>query len=195
MRFRILHYDTVDSTNNLALSFARQGAEEGTVVCADYQTRGRGRFNRRWVSPRGKNLLFSIILRPQMASSEAPILTQWAAQSVTEVLEENFKLPAKLKRPNDVLVKGKKIAGILTESSAYHQCLEHVVIGFGLNVNAGSTKLPKTATSICLETGREGEKDKILLEILETFKSKYRAISGNRTISKRPANRAILQYG
>ena len=192
MRFRILHYDILDSTNNLAIAFAREGAEEGTVVCAEYQTHGRGRFNRRWVSPRGKNLLFSIILRPKLTSSEAPILTQWAAQSVAEVLKRHFKLQAKLKRPNDVLVGSKKIAGILTESSAYHHRLEYVVVGFGINVNVKGGKLFKTATSVYLETGKEAEKDKILLEVLEAFRSKYQPVSARRTIRKRLTNKAIL---
>lgn len=173
MRFRILHYRTLDSTNDLALEFAREGAREGTVVYAEYQKRGRGRFKRRWLSPRGTGLLFSIILRPKMKMSSASIITHWAAQSVAEVLRKRFNLPAQLKRPNDILVGGKKIAGILTESSGTGQKLEHVVVGIGVNVNTTRAKLLKSATSINLEFGKKVVNDEVLLDILSAFRAKY----------------------
>ena len=172
MNFRILHYDTVDSTNDLALEFAREGAAEGTVVAADYQTHGRGRFKRRWVSPRGAGLLFSIVLRPTLKTSAAPILTHWAAQSIREILQEKFALPATLKRPNDVLVGGKKIAGILTEARGQGSRVEYVVLGVGLNVNTKRQGLLRTATSIFLETGKKVKKDGLLEDILGIFKAK-----------------------
>ncbi len=173
MNFRILHYDTLDSTNNLAISFARDGASEGTVVTADFQTKGRGRFERTWLSPKGKGLLFSIILRPKLKVSEAPILTHLAAQSVSEILASNFDLPAKLKKPNDVLVRGRKICGILTESSAVKQKLDYVVLGIGLNVDSTQKELLDSATSIFLETKKKVEKEKLLLDILGCFEAKY----------------------
>ena len=178
MAFRILYYDTLDSTNNLALAFAKEGAEEGTVIVADYQTKGRGRFNRKWISPRGKGLLFSMILRPPLSASSVPILTHLAAKSVAEVLEEDFNLPAKLKKPNDVLVNGRKIAGILTESSTVKSQIEHVVLGIGLNVNAARPRLLKTATSIAIEAGQKADKNAILDRILATFWVKYEDAAG-----------------
>ncbi len=174
MNFRILHYDTLDSTNNLAISFARDSASEGTVITADFQTKGRGRFERTWLSPKGKGLLFSIILRPKLKVSEAPILTHLAAQSVLEVLASNFDLPSKLKKPNDVLVQDKKICGILTESSAVKQKLDYVVVGVGLNVNSATKDLLKTATSIFIETKKKVDQEPLLLDILERFREKYR---------------------
>ena len=194
MHFRILHYDTLDSTNNLAISFARENAREGTVVASEYQTHGRGRFKRRWRSPRGKGLLFSIILRPNLKSSSASILTHVAAQSVADVLKNNFKLPAKLKKPNDVLVNGKKIAGILTESSAYHHRLEYVVIGIGLNINTQSKELLKMATSLYIETKRKIQKEEVLKAILKTFKARYEHLNGRAVSAKNAQKAEVLQH-
>ena len=182
MKYRILHYDTLASTNDLALSFARQLACEGTVVVSDYQTHGRGRFRRRWISPRGKGLLFSIVLRPNLKASSAPILTHLAAQSVAEVLKRRFHLPAKLKKPNDVLVGDKKIAGILTEASGAQDRLEYVIVGIGLNVNSSHRELLRKATSVYLETGQEVEKKPLLEEILSTFLSKYNKVKGKQEL-------------
>ena len=194
MRFRILHYTTVDSTNNLALSFAREGVQEGTVVVAEYQTHGRGRFKRRWTSPRGENLLFSIVLRPKFESSRAPMLTHLAAQSVAEVLKREFQLPLKLKRPNDVVVGGRKIAGILTESRPYYQCLEYVVVGIGLNVNSRRRKLVKKATSIYDETSKKAEKQRLLLQMLEAFRIKYELLNSKASYTKKAENKEIFQH-
>jgi BirA family biotin operon repressor/biotin-[acetyl-CoA-carboxylase] ligase len=173
VQFRILHYETLDSTNNLAITLARDGAAEGTVILSDYQTHGRGRFKRCWISPRGKGLLFSVITRPKLKRSHSAILTHLAAKSVTEVLERRHRLPARIKKPNDVLVRGAKIAGILAESSGYPDRLDYVVIGIGLNVNTPRQSLFKGATSICLETGRQTGISELLCEILLNFEEKY----------------------
>src|SRR3989338_7714076 len=117
MNFRILHYKSLDSTNDLALRLAKEGAEEGTVVTEEYQTKGRGRFKRRWTSPHGAGLLFSVILRPKFKMSRAPFLTHLGARAIQTTLQARFGFEVKLKQPNDVLVAGKKIAGILTEST------------------------------------------------------------------------------
>ena len=177
MNFRIIHYNTLDSTNNLALEFAREGAAEGTVVTAEYQTEGRGRFKRKWVSLRGRGLLFSLILRPKFKASLAPYLTRLAGEAVQEMLAEKFKLSGKLKLPNDVLIGKKKISGILTESTGSGKQIDHVVIGIGLNVTSKVKDLPREATSIFLETGKKPEKQELLLDILERIDSKYKNYS------------------
>lgn len=177
MNFRVLHYKTLDSTNNLARILAEQGASEGTVIVADYQTRGRGRFRRRWYSPRGVGLLFSVILRPRLQSSQASILTHMAAQSVRLTLDEEFRLGATLKRPNDVLVRGKKISGILTEASGEQRRLSHAIIGIGLNVNTMAKDLLGRATSIYLEKGRKFELVPILDSILSHLGKMYSKIN------------------
>lgn len=98
MKYRVLHYDVVDSTNNVAKQLASLGAANGTVVVANYQTAGRGRFKRKWRSPKGKDLLFSIILRPKkMRTNQAPLLTQLAAMSVRDCLNGCVTLNASLK--------------------------------------------------------------------------------------------------
>ena len=177
MTFRILHYKTLDSTNNLAIQFARAGAAEGTVVSSEFQTKGRGRLDRSWISPRGKGLLFSVILRPKFKAQAAPILTQLTAEAVRDALVSNFKILAKLKKPNDVLVDGKKICGILTESSATKQKLDYVVVGIGLNVNSAQKELIHTATSIFTETKKKVEKEPLLLDILGRLNEKYEKIN------------------
>lgn len=177
MNFRILHYETVDSTNNLARELAAEGAREGTVVLADYQTRGRGRFKRRWVSSRGKNLLCSIILRPHFLASSASIVTHLAAKAVQDVLVNHFKLHAKLKRPNDVLVGEKKIAGILTEASGSGHRLDHLIVGVGLNVNGTKKQIPSRATSILIETSRLADLNEVMNYLLIAFRERYKMVS------------------
>lgn len=176
MNFRILHYDTLDSTNNLAIAFARDGAVEGAVIVSEYQTKGRGRFNRSWQSARGKDLLFSFILRPKLKASGTPILTHLAAQAVSEMLVSRFELAAKLKKPNDVLIRDKKICGILTESSGVKQKMDYVVVGIGLNVNSEKKDLIDLATSIWIETKKKVEKEPLLIDILGRFRAKYEKV-------------------
>ena len=182
MPFRILHYESLDSTNNLALTFAKQGAQEGTVIVAEYQTKGRGRFERTWISPKGKGLLFSFILRPSLSTASLPILTHIAAQSVADLLKKDFHLAAKLKKPNDVLVGQKKIAGILTESSTINQKTDYVVVGIGLNVNTESRHLLDTATSIYAETKKKSDKGPILKRFLSIFWEKYQEIDSKKKV-------------
>jgi BirA family biotin operon repressor/biotin-[acetyl-CoA-carboxylase] ligase len=157
----------------LALEFARKGAQEGTVVAAAYQTHGRGRFERRWLSPREKGLLFSVVLRPRMPASVVSILTHLSAVSVRETLVTRFRLSAKLKRPNDILVNGRKIAGILTEASGNKGGMDYAVVGIGLNVNSRSKELPPMATSIYQETGKKADLKMLLTDILSCFQGKY----------------------
>jgi len=173
MNFRILHYDRLSSTNDLALELASKQAAEGTVILADYQTHGRGRFKRKWVSRAGRDLLFSFLLKPRFKAQTAPILTHFAARSVAAVLQKRFSLPAKLKRPNDVLVGRKKISGVLTEAASSNGRVEYVVVGIGLNVNSRKTDLPSGATSIYLETDRKADPSEILDLILDDFRKEY----------------------
>src|SRR3989338_6838440 len=173
MTFRILHYDTVDSTNNLARALAERGGGEGAVFVANYQPPGGGRFRGRWYSPRGAGLLFSIILRPRFQSSKASILTHVAAQAVRETLEKQFGLQARLKKPNDVVVGGKKIAGVLAEASGQQRTLSYVVIGIGLNVNTKAKDLLQTATSMYVETAGRLELHSILNSVLGIFGRMY----------------------
>ena len=157
------HHDEIVSTNTRALQYAREGRPEGLVISADFQTEGRGKPGNVWVSPKGKNLLFSVLLRPPLRANKAPMLTLEACQAVKIVLESGFALSAAIKKPNDVMIKGRKICGILTESlSTAGGNVEAVVIGFGLNVNASAAELPPHATSLLIETGHPVDRAPLL---------------------------------
>ena len=169
MKFSILHYLTLDSTNNTAKELAEGGAREGTVIFSDYQTKGRGRFKRKWVSSKGKDLLFSVILRPsKLKASHASMITQVTAMSIQKVLGR-FGVSTKIKRPNDLLVDGKKICGILVESSTSSNMIDYVVVGVGLNINTPKKELFKGAASMYEVLGKQTERGNLLQGLLEDF--------------------------
>lgn len=154
--FSVRHFKELDSTNTYASAQAEAGATEGQVYAADFQTHGRGQFDRTWESPAGKNLLCSILLRPPMAPAEAPLITQLTAQSIAAVLEKKYGIAASIKKPNDILAQGRKICGILVESSSRSpQKVEHVIIGVGLNVNEAPKEIQPPAISMKEITGKE----------------------------------------
>ena len=176
MLFRILHYDVLDSTNNLAKELASLGALEGTVVVTDYQTKGRGQFNRRWHSPQGKDLLFSIVLRPlSIKAGNMSLVTQVAAKSIQNVLSKKFGIKSKIKKPNDVLIDDKKVCGILVEGSSFSSRMDSLVIGVGLNINSGKSELLPRATSISTVSGVKQDRKKTLELLLEEFRNCYYA--------------------
>lgn len=166
-----------DSTNVQARTLASQGAAEGTLVAADTQTHGRGRRGRTWFSPPGQSIYASIILRPPMAPAQAPQITLMTAVAVTRTLNETADLNAKIKWPNDVLIRGKKIAGILTEMSTDMDVVDFVVVGMGINVNTPREMIPleiqQIATSIKIETGEEVPRADLLCRLLKHFERCY----------------------
>ena len=176
MKYKILHYKNIASTNDLAKKLANDGLGEGLVVWADYQTRGRGRFKRKWVSPKGKDLLLSILLRPKVKNCQASMVTFVAARAVRDVLKRQFDIPATIKKPNDVVVNGKKICGILTEASAYPNSLTHLIVGIGINVNSKKREMLKRATSILELTEQEQNREGLLKQFLEEFRKQYRSL-------------------
>jgi BirA family biotin operon repressor/biotin-[acetyl-CoA-carboxylase] ligase len=155
---RTLHaFDTVDSTNAVAFRLAVEGAEHGELVVSEQQTQGRGRRGRSWSSPGHLNLYCSFVLRPELLPQRAPELTLLAAVAVAESLRA-LGVPADIKWPNDILVGGRKVAGILTELSAEPDRIHFVVVGIGVNLNAAAEDFPAelamTATSVLQVTGR-----------------------------------------
>ena len=139
-----LHYvSEIDSTNAYAKRLAEQGAGEGEVVIAETQTRGRGRLGRRWVSPAFLNLYFSVILRPHFAPVQAPQITLMAAVALADTVTSFLGGPPAIKWPNDILVGGKKLAGILTESSCSSGRIEFVILGVGVNLNYPVALMPE----------------------------------------------------
>lgn len=174
----IHRFETTDSTNDRAKELARQGAPEGVVVVSEAQTAGRGRYGRSWESPAGKNLYFSILLRPKMTVEEAPRLTVVSGIAIAKFLRKEIPLQATLKWPNDIYYRSRKMGGILSELEIEKEKLSFVVVGIGLNLNshAGdfSPDLQKTATSLFLETGREWDREKLLRAFFPYFEEEYR---------------------
>ena len=151
---RFHYFNELDSTNTHARRLAEEGAPEGEVVVAEQQTHGRGRLGRRWVSPPYVNLYFSIILRPKFSPVVAPQLTLMAAVALTDAVAAFISKPPVIKWPNDILVNGKKLAGVLTESSCSSERIDFVILGIGVNVNLMHGSMPDTirerATSLLM---------------------------------------------
>ena len=150
---RIHAYETTDSTMDVAHRLAAAGEPEGSVVVAEAQGKGRGRMGRTWVSPKGKGIYLSVILRPDLQLTEIPRITLVAAVAAARVVEAGTGLKPEIKWPNDLLLGGKKIAGILTELNAELNRVHYVVIGIGMNVNTPADKLPAHGTSLAQERG------------------------------------------
>ncbi|MDH5482447.1 MAG: biotin--[acetyl-CoA-carboxylase] ligase [Candidatus Bathyarchaeota archaeon] len=174
---RIFFCREVGSTNDWAKELAELGAVEGTVTIAETQTCGRGRLGRQWISPKG-GLWISIILRPQLKPAEATKLVFAVGLATAEVLRELYGLEAETKWPNDVLVNGRKICGILTEMKTSGNCVNHVVMGIGINANFSvgkvfSEELRKAATSLEEEIGRKIKLERLFSFLIERIESVY----------------------
>lgn len=154
---------------------AKQGEKEGLVIWADSQNAGKGRRGRSWDSPAGTNLYFSILLRPKIQPEKAPMLTLVMAYAVAKAVKSCTGLAAQIKWPNDLVLSGKKICGILTEMYLTGTDIDYIVIGTGINVNVTefSEELCMKATSLYLETGREIYRKVLLEEILSIFREQY----------------------
>lgn len=172
MRTRtVVRLATVDSTQSEAFRLAEAGAADGTVVVADTQRSGRGRRGRGWHDVPGESVLVSLLVRPRLAVAALPQLSFVAAVAVAEALEATTRLTPRLKWPNDVLARGRKVAGILLESRSGGAEGPAVVIGIGVNLaqRAFPEELADRATSVLLETGRAPERDAVLEALLESF--------------------------
>lgn len=169
--FTIEHRDEVTSTNSVLLDRARQGAPEGLVLTARFQTTGRGKPGRVWVSSPGKDLLCSILLRPPLTPARAPILTQTACRAVATVLKAKYDIGSKFKRPNDVMIGDRKICGTLVEALSTVSKLEAVVIGIGLNVNSQTKDLPLEGVSMRMVKGAIFPVREVLSNILRELEA------------------------
>jgi BirA family biotin operon repressor/biotin-[acetyl-CoA-carboxylase] ligase len=176
-RGRIDYFAQTDSTNVRARAIAAEGAPEGTVVVAEEQLQGKGRRGRAWHSPAGEGIYISAILRPRVQPYEAPQLVLMSAVAAAETLLVHAAIPVAIKWPNDILVSGKKIAGILTEMSVDMDRIDYVIIGLGLNVNTPAAGLPREiagiATSLRIETGRAFPRVELLRSYLENLEGYY----------------------
>jgi len=145
---RIICHETTASTMDEAFRLGVQGEAEGTVVCAESQTKGRGRLGRIWLSPKGKGIYLSVLLRPQLPPTRVTELTLMAAVAVCEAVNQVAGISARIKWPNDILIDKRKLGGILTEMSADMDCVKFVVVGIGLNVHAVPAKIQSRAVAL-----------------------------------------------
>jgi len=174
--FHIAWRESAASTNTTAKALALMGSPEFTCVTAEEQTAGKGRMGRAWASPKHKGLYASFILRPNIEAQKASGVTVLTALAVVRALR-GVQLDAKIKWPNDVLLSGRKICGILTESSSSMDGIDYIVCGFGLNVNQDAEELPEEirniATSVRLEKGAPSPRTKLLAMVLEEIYGLY----------------------
>lgn len=170
----ILYYETTDSTNLRIRQAGDEGAPHGTLAVADRQTAGRGRRGRTWESPAGSSIYMSVLLRPDIAPNKASMLTLVMALSVAEGIQQCIPI-IQIKWPNDIIVNGKKLVGILTEMSAQVDYINHVTVGVGINVNmtAFQEEIADTATSLCLECGHAVKRAPLIAAVMERLEENY----------------------
>ncbi|MFF2482197.1 biotin--[acetyl-CoA-carboxylase] ligase [Paenibacillus sp. NPDC058071] len=175
---RSLHlFEEVDSTQNVAQRLAEEGAPEGTLVIAEQQNNGRGRMGRGWVSPKGKGIWMSFVLRPVIPIHFAPQLTLLTAVALCRSLRRLTELPIGIKWPNDLLIDGRKISGILLESTAEDARLRHIIAGVGISVNLEESDYPeemlKKATSLRIASGGKLERETVIADFHLEFERLY----------------------
>ena len=173
-------YQQLDSTNLTAMELAEEGAAEGTAVLAEEQLRGRGRGNRSWHSPPGVGIYCSIILRPRLSPAKAQIITLMTAVAIVKAIAQETSVSARIKWPNDILLNGRKIAGILLEGKVGSKRVEHAVIGFGINVNQTSADLPPEpmfeASSLRIELGKPVGRSALVAGIFGELEGLYERV-------------------
>lgn len=171
------HFEEIDSTNRHAMELARAGALEGEVVVAEGQSRGRGRLGRSFFSPAGVSLYASVILRPRVELARAPQITLVAGLALARTIERHAGVRPGLKWPNDVYLKGKKVAGILTEMESEADRVMHVVCGPGVNLNvpaeAFPAKLSEIATSVLAATGQRVDRPAFAADLFTELEKAY----------------------
>jgi BirA family biotin operon repressor/biotin-[acetyl-CoA-carboxylase] ligase len=172
------------STNDVAARLARGGAAEGAVVFAESQTNGRGRMGRAWISPAGKGLWFTVLLRPAFAPQGTTQLTVAAATALSRAITLQTGVTPEIKWPNDILIRGRKVAGILTEMRAELDQVQEVLLGIGMDVNLETGDFPaplrRTATSLRIETGQKVSRSELAVAILRELDRDYQAVAEGR---------------
>jgi BirA family transcriptional regulator, biotin operon repressor / biotin---[acetyl-CoA-carboxylase] ligase len=186
---KIRHYFRTDSTNDVALALVLKGAAHGLVVVAEEQVAGRGRFGRSWYSEKASGIYTSVILRPTLEPAAAPILTLMAGLAVHHAVTEATGLTADIRWPNDVLINGKKVCGILTEMSADVDRIHGVVLGLGINVNHRQMpeELAAIGTSLRIEGGKYYSRAQLFVTLLKKLEHYYGMLmdGGNTAITER----------
>lgn len=173
---KIIYKDKVNSTSNLAKEIALS-LDEGTVIIAEEQTKGRGRMGRHWVSLPRTGIWMSIILKPNIRPDKAYQITQTAAVAIVKAIEKITGLSAGIKWPNDIIINGKKVCGILTEMSAEPDRINYIILGIGINVNTSIEDIPEylrdKATSLKAELGKEVSRKELVAAIFKNIEKEY----------------------
>jgi len=173
-------FQETTSTNDVIEKLARDGVKEGVAAFAESQTRGRGRLGRKWISPAGQGLWFSVLLRPKLSPQAVTQLTIASATALARAIHSAAGLAVEIKWPNDILVRGRKVAGILTEMKAEPDAVKYVTLGIGVNVNLTvnefSSDLRRTATSLRVEAGESIDRAELAVEILRELDRDYARI-------------------
>lgn len=171
------HFYKIGSTNTAAMAAAAEGAPEGSVFLAEEQTAGRGRGANSWQSPRSTGVYCSAVVRPALPPSEVLVLSLAAGLAVRSAIQQiDTRVNADLKWPNDVLIDGKKVCGILTEMNAEATRVRYIVVGIGINVNQASFPKELQATSLRLETGSEWSRVELVAALLKSLDREYRQL-------------------
>ena len=172
----VLYFDTIDSTNTKAQELAEKGYPSGTLVVADKQESGKGRRGRSWVSPSGTGIFMTLMIKPDINPNNASMLTLVAALAVAKAITSVTGEEALIKWPNDIVVNGKKVCGILTEMNAQFDYINHIVVGIGINVHNESfpEEISQMASSLMIEEGgKRFHRAQIIAETMSYFEQYY----------------------
>lgn len=194
-----VYYVETDSTNLRAKEAGNKGVSNDTLFVADKQTAGTGRRGRSWESPAGENIYMSLLLKPEIEPSKAPMLTLVMAVAVAEGIRKVTGIETKIKWPNDLVLNKKKICGILTEMGLDGTQIKYVVIGVGINVNQKQilTELADKATSLSIEVSKEFDREEIILTVVEEFYKYYDGFlqSGDLSYLQETYNQRLVNRG
>lgn len=177
---RIYSYKEVGSTNDVANDLAASGEKEGAVVIAEYQTKGRGRLGRKWVSPKTKGAYLSVILRPDILPKDISIITLFSSLAAAKTIREAVGLPALIRWPNDILVNNEKVCGILTELNGETDKVNFVILGIGVNINTKKEMLPEGATSLSAAKGKEIARVDFVRKLLKNLDRYYKLFNNGK---------------
>jgi BirA family biotin operon repressor/biotin-[acetyl-CoA-carboxylase] ligase len=172
----VLYFDTIDSTNTKAQELAEKGYPSGTLIVADKQESGKGRRGRSWVSPSGTGIFMTLMIKPDINPNNASMLTLVAALAVAKAITSVTGEEAMIKWPNDIVVNGKKVCGILTEMNAQFDYINHIVVGIGINVHNESfpEEISQMASSLMIEAGgKRFHRAQIIAETMSYFEQYY----------------------
>jgi BirA family biotin operon repressor/biotin-[acetyl-CoA-carboxylase] ligase len=176
--WEIIVLGQTSSTNDAILQVANANSKEGLVVFAEHQTAGRGQRGNRWESAAGKGLWFSILLRPRIDLASSPQLTAWAAEAVSDAIQNEFSLTPTIKPPNDVQIDGRKIAGVLVEMRAQEKAAHLAIAGIGVNVNQSREDFPRElqsrAISLAMALGTQIDRQSFAVALLRKLDRTYR---------------------